>query len=138
MIGNAGDGSGKVEGKLVGLVVGLLQLVNVVENAGDEVVDVLFGDIVTRDDNRTDCHGRGILGHVVGRSGNHVLAVIGRRGDQSVNVLIVQADEVNLLCGSERGNGGGGGAGNDEGGVNLAVLQSLGAVAEGLDFMTWA
>ena len=29
MVGNAGDGSGKIEGELVGIVVGLLQLVDV-------------------------------------------------------------------------------------------------------------
>ena len=126
VIGNAGDGGGKVERKLIGLVVGLLQLVNVVEDAGNEVVDILLGNIVTDDDNRADGHGRGILGHVVSRGGNHVLAVVGRCGNQSVNMLVIQADKVNAVGGGERGDRGGGGAGNDEGGVNLAVLQGLG------------
>ena len=47
-------------------------------------------------------------------------------------MLIVQADEVDVLGGGQLGDGGGGGAGHDESGVDLAVGQGLGAVAEGL------
>ena len=47
-------------------------------------------------------------------------------------MLIIDADQVNLTAGAQVGDGGGGGAGHDEGGVDLAVLQAVGAVTEAL------
>lgn len=48
MIRNVGDGGGKLKAQLFGL--GVRELADVVEDSGDEVVDVGLGDIVTRDD----------------------------------------------------------------------------------------
>ena len=47
-------------------------------------------------------------------------------------MLAVQADQVGILGGGQVGHSGGGGTGHDEGGIDLAVLQGVGAVAEGL------
>ena len=47
-------------------------------------------------------------------------------------MLIVQADEINILCCGERSDGSRRSTGYDEGCINLTVLQSFGAVTEGL------
>ena len=46
------------------------------------------------------------------------------------DVLVVQADQIGVLGGGQGGDGHGGGAGHHEGGVDLAVLQGVGAGAE--------
>src|SRR5699024_4213880 len=58
------------------------------------------------------------------------LAVVGADLDELVDVLRVEADEVDLLGGGQLHDAGGGGAGDDEGGVDAAVLQALDAVVE--------
>ena len=48
-------------------------------------------------------------------------------------MLIVDGDQVHGLGGAQVDHGGGGGAGGQEGGVDLAVLEALGGGAEGLE-----
>ena len=47
-------------------------------------------------------------------------------------MLVVQAHQIDILGAGQLGDGGGGGTGDHEGGVDLAVLQSVSAVAEAL------
>ena len=47
-------------------------------------------------------------------------------------MLVVKGNEVDVLGGGEVGDGGRGSAGDDEGRIDLTVLDIVGAVAEGL------
>ena len=130
MIGNAGDAGSELQAQLCGLAV--LELVSVVKDGGNEGVDSVLGDVVAGQNHCGHSHGLGILRHAVGVGADGVLAVVGGGGDELVDVLVIDADQVNLTAGAQVGDGGGGGAGHDEGGVDLAVLQAVGAVAEAL------
>ena len=130
MIGNGGDGSGKVQIQLSSLAVG--QIGDVLEGAVQEVVHVSLAHVVAGDDNSAHSHSGGVLSQVVGLGGDGVRAVVGGGGDQGVNVLLIQADQGNLTGGGQVGDRNGGSAGNHEGGVDLSVLQGLGGISEGL------
>ena len=68
----------------------------------------------------------------VGTGGQNELGVPRAGSEQLFHVRVVKADHVHGLGGGELGNGRGRSAGAEERGVDLAVLEALGAVTEGL------
>lgn len=105
MIRNVGYGGGEVDVELGGLGVG--QVGAVLEDGGDEVVDVGLGDVVARDDYGVDGDGGAVLRGAVDVGGDGVGAVVGAGLAQSGDVLLVKADQVDALGGGQGGDGGG-------------------------------
>ena len=130
MIRYIGDGGCKLEAELCALCVCLGQLIKIVEGRGQEVVDSILGNVVACQNNSCNCNGGDIVGRVVDILLDGVLAVVGAVGDELIDVLLVKADEVDLTADGKVGDSGGGSACNDEGCVDLAVLQALSGVAE--------
>lgn len=62
MIGDAGDGGGKVQIQLLALIMLLADRVLVLEDGGGEGVDIILGDIVPGDDHGAYGHGVGVHG----------------------------------------------------------------------------
>ena len=132
MIRDGGDGSGKVQIQFaVFCVAGNLRL-GVVEQILREVVDGVLGDIVACENDCADRNRGHIAVGAVDVGGNDVFGVVVRGGAELFDMLVVQRDEVNILRGGKVGDGSRGSAGDNERSVNLAVLDVVGAVAEGL------
>ena len=130
MIGHAAEGGGELQAQLAGLGVG--QAVQILEHAVQEVVHVRVADVVPGDDHGAHGHGGDVLGGAVHVGGDDGLGVEGGLGHQLVDVLLVQAHQIHGVGGGQGGHGVGGSAGHHEGGVDLAVLQGLGALVKGL------
>ena len=132
MIRDRGDGGGKVEIQLAVLGVAADQIGGVVEQILREVVDGILRNVVTGQNDRADRNRGHIAVGAVNIGGDDVLGVVVRRCAEAFDVLVVKGDEVHVLGGGEVGDGGRGSAGDDEGRVDLAVFDVVGAVAEGL------
>ena len=132
MVGDAGHGGSELKAQLGALAVLLGDSIDIVEDGGDEGVDIVVGDIVTDEDDCRDCNGLDILRGAVDVSGDGVSGVVGAAGEELIHVLVIDADEVDLSAGGQVNDSSGGSAGDDEGRVDLLILQALGAVAEAL------
>ena len=133
MIRHRGDGSAELGGQLAVLGVAADQIGGVVEDVSRQSIDSILRYIVTGQDHSTHSHGGHILVlTVVGTGGDDVLGVVRRGGQQLVDMGVIQRHQISSLGSGQIHDSGGGGAGHDEGGVDLAVLQSVSAVAEGL------
>ena len=132
MIGDGGDAGREVQVQLGTLGMDGGDGVDVLEHTGDEVVHIVLGHIITGDDHGAHSHSGGVGIQAVSIGGDDVLAVIGGLSQQGVDMLIIQAHQVSGLGAGQLGDGGGGSAGHHKGGVDLAVLQCLSAVAEAL------
>ena len=104
----------------------------IVEDVLHEAVDRVLGDVVARQNDRADCDGGDVAVRVVDVGGDDGLGVVVGRCAERFDVRVVEADEIDVLGGSEIRDGGGGRARDDERGVDLAVLDVVDAVAEGL------
>ena len=76
-------------------------LVDVLEYAIEEVINVSRRDIVVGNNDRADRDSRNIVVSSVDALFDYVLAVVGGLGDERENVFIVKADEINFLRGRE-------------------------------------
>ena len=132
MIRDRGDGGGKVEIQLAVLGVAGDLCLGIIEQVLREVVDGILRNVVTGQNDRADRNRGHIAVGAVNIGGDDVLGVVVRRCAEAFDVLVVKGNEVDVLGGGEVSDGGRGSAGDDEGRVDLAVLDVVGAVAEGL------
>ena len=132
MVGHGGDGGAVVQADLAVLGVAGGQVGGVVEDVGHQGVHGILGHVVAGQQHGAHAHGGHVTVGAVGVGRDGAGGVVGGGGQELGNVLVVQAHQVDGLGGGKVGDGGGGGTGHDEGGVDLAVLQGVGAVAEGL------
>ena len=132
MIGDGGDGRAEGGVDLLVLRVALGQIRGIVEDVLRERVDRVLGDIVAGEDDGGDSDGDRVGVQTVDIRRDGDLGVVRGCGEQLIDVLVIEGDEVDVLRGGEVGDGGRGRAGDDERRVDLAVLQGVGAVAEGL------
>ena len=130
MIRYIGDGGSELEAELCALCVCLGQIIKIVEGCGEEVVNSVLGDIVPCKNDCCDCNGGNIIGSAVDVLCDGVFLVVGAHPNELCNMLCVKADEVNLTADRKVGDCGGGCACNDEGCVDLAVLQTVCGVCE--------
>ena len=108
MIGNGSYRSGKVQIQFSALGVRGGDGFNVFKDTGNDVVGIFFRNGVVGNYNSTNSNGGAVFFQAVNVGGNDVLAVVGRYFQQSVDVFVIQAYQVNGLGGSQRGDGGGG------------------------------
>ena len=109
------------------------QIGGVVEDVSRQSIDSILRYIVTGQDHSAHSHGGHILVlTVVGTGGDDVLGVVRRGGQQLVDMGVIQRHQISSLGSGQIHDSGGGGAGHDEGGVDLAVLQGVSAVAKAL------
>ena len=88
MIGHGGDGRAELGGQLAVLGVAAGKVSGVIEDVGSQRIDSILGNIVPGKDYSAHGHGGHILIlTVIGTGGNDVLGIIGRLGQQLVNVL---------------------------------------------------
>ena len=130
MVGQAAGG-GVLHVQLSALGVHLGDGVDVLEDGGDDGISLVLGHVLVGDDGGLHAHGGDVLvDALIGAGGDDALGV--GAGDllQLGDVLLVQADQVAALGGGQVDHGGGGSAGDDERGVDLAVLQGLGGIAK--------
>ena len=132
IVRNVSDGGSKLKAEFCALAVLLCDGIDVVKNGGNEGVDGIVGNIVIAEDNCCNSNRVGIFGEIVGCSRNSVLAVVRGESNQLVCLFIFNGDEVNIAGSGEVSDGSGGSTGNDEGCVNLVVLQGFSAVCEAL------
>ena len=118
--------------KLSALSMRFCDRVDIFKYAVHEVVYVCLGDIVSRDNNSAYCNRLNVLGCAVCILRNCVLAVERRFLDQSCDVLVVKAEDVDLLGCCKGCDGCCRSARYDEGCIDLAVLKSFRTVAERL------
>ena len=132
MIGDRGDGSAVLGADLGVLGVGVGQAGRVVENIGHERVDGVLRNVVARKDDCADRNGHGVGIQTIDVLADGDLGVVRALGKKLIDMLVIERDEVNVLGGGKVGNGGRRSTGHDKGRVDLAVLQRVRAVAEGL------
>ena len=128
MIRDRGDGGGKVEIQLAVLGVAGDLCLGIIEQVLREVVDRVLGNVVTGQNDRADRNRGHIAVGAVNIGGDDVLGVVVRRCAEAFDVLVVKGNEVDVLGGGEVSDGGRGSAGDDEGRIDLAVLDALGVV----------
>ena len=80
VIGNGGDRGGELQAQLVLLVVS--QTVDILEDTGDHVIDVVFLDVVVGNDDSAHSNGGSVSVQTVSGGGDDVLGVVGGSGDQ--------------------------------------------------------
>ena len=77
MVGNVRDGGSELEGQLRAFSVLLGNLVDVVEDRGDEFVDVILAHIVPHQDDCCDCDRADIFRETVRACGDREFCVVG-------------------------------------------------------------
>ena len=97
MIRDGSDGSREVEIQLSTLCVSSGDGIDVLKDTIQEVVDISLGDIVVRDDDCADSDSVDILRRAVSILGDGVLGIVRGLGDQLLDVLVIQADQVDRL-----------------------------------------
>ena len=104
MIGDRGDGSAELGADLRILGVGVGEAGSVIEDVGGQLVDRVFGHVVAGENDRADGDSDRVGVKTVDVLADGDLGVIRRGLQQLADVLVVQRDEVCLLCGAQIGD----------------------------------
>ena len=108
------------------------QVFLVVKHRLQKLIDSVFADIVGSDQRCADGNRGGILvNSVIGAGRDHGLGIEIIVALQLLDMLLIELYQADILCGSQVDNRSGRSSGNDEGSVNLAVLQAVRGITKG-------
>ena len=125
VIRNTGERRSKLKAEFVCLIMDLSKCIKILKYAKQEVVHIRICHVIRCNHYCADRNGSSIFRHFIGLCRNHSFCIEGRFLNQSIDVLIIQADKIDIVCCSKGSYCGSRCPGYDESSVDLAILKGF-------------